>query len=61
METSIAEIYTLVDEPDRAIETLEPLLEVPCWISPGELRSDPVWEPLRTRPRLLALLRASDG
>jgi tetratricopeptide (TPR) repeat protein len=59
--THLAEIYTVVGEPDRAIEILEPLLRVPCWISVGELRSDPVWEPLRARPRLVALLRESDG
>ncbi len=48
--TRLAEIYTLVNEPEEALGTLEPLLAIPSWISPGELRSDPVGAPLRIHP-----------
>ncbi|MBA3894686.1 MAG: hypothetical protein H0X69_13540 [Gemmatimonadales bacterium] len=50
MLTRLAEIYTLVNEPEEALGTLEPLLAIPSWISPGELRSDPVGAPLRIHP-----------
>jgi len=53
--TRLAQIYTLVNEPDQALEVLEGLLSAPSWISPGELRSDPVWTPLRRHPRFAAL------
>jgi serine/threonine-protein kinase len=48
--TRLAEIYTLVKEPEQALNTLEPLLAIPSWISPAELRSDPIWTPLRAHP-----------
>jgi hypothetical protein len=53
--THLAEIYMLVNEPEEALGTLEPLLAIPSWISPGELRSDPLWAPLRGHPRFAQL------
>ena len=50
IQSRLAEIYMLVNEPDRAVATLEPLLEIPSWITPAELRSDPTWAPLRSHP-----------
>jgi TolB-like protein/Tfp pilus assembly protein PilF len=55
VSTRLAEIYTLVNEPDQALDTLEPLLTIPSWISPAELRSDPTWAPLRSHPRFAGL------
>jgi tetratricopeptide (TPR) repeat protein len=48
--TRLAEIYTLVNEPELALETLKPLLTIPSWITPAELRSDPTWARLRSHP-----------
>ena len=53
--TRLAEIYTLVNEPERALDILEVLLTIPSWISPAELRSDPIWAPLRAHPRFAGL------
>jgi hypothetical protein len=39
-----------VNEPEQALETLEPLLTIPSWITPAELRSDPTWARLRSHP-----------
>jgi serine/threonine protein kinase/Flp pilus assembly protein TadD len=57
--TRLALIYAVVDEPERAITTLAPLLSMPSWISPAELRSDPIWAPLRQHPRFAELLRSN--
>jgi serine/threonine-protein kinase len=53
--TRLAQVYTLVGEPDQALGILEGLLAIPSWISPGELRADPIWAPLRGHPRFVRL------
>lgn len=65
----LARIYMLVGEPDAALDHLEPLLRIPYHLSPGWLRIDPTWAPLRGNPRFQALIadskppsgRGSDG
>ena len=52
----LARIYTLVGEPDKAIDQLEPLLEVPCSLSPRWLAINPYFEPLRPNPRFQKLV-----
>jgi TolB-like protein len=52
----LARIYTLVGEPEKAIDALEPLLRVPYYLSPGWLRIDPDFAPLRGNPRFERLL-----
>jgi len=46
----------LNEEPDRALDHLEPLLRVPFYLSPGWLRLDPTFQPLRDSPRFQRLL-----
>jgi serine/threonine-protein kinase len=54
--THLAEIYTIVGEPEQAIATLRALLTIPSWISVPELRADPTWAPLRSHPRFAELV-----
>jgi tetratricopeptide (TPR) repeat protein len=56
----LAKIYTQVGETDKALGTLEELLSIPCDLSVGLLRLDPVWDPLRDHPRFHALLKKYD-
>ncbi len=49
-------IYLLTGERDKAIEGLERLLKVPYFLSPGWLRIDPTFQPLRGHPRFERLL-----
>ena len=54
----LARIYILVGEPDKALDQLEPLLKVPYYLSPGWLRIDPDFDPLRNNPRFQKLVSA---
>ena len=54
----LARIYMLVGEPEKALDRLEPLLKVPYYLSPGWLRIDPTFDPLRENPRFVALSEA---
>jgi tetratricopeptide (TPR) repeat protein len=55
-QLQLARIYLLNGEPDKALDRLEPLLRVPFYLSPGWLRLDPTFRPLRGNPRFQRLL-----
>jgi len=44
-----------VGETDAAIEHIRHLLSIASWLSPGLLRIDPRWAPLRNDPRFRKL------
>jgi tetratricopeptide (TPR) repeat protein len=52
----LAWIYLLVGEPDKAIDQLEALLKIPYFLSPGWLKVDPTFDPLRKNPRFQKLV-----
>jgi TolB-like protein/Flp pilus assembly protein TadD len=54
----LARVYAAAGEKSRAMDILERLLSNPGEAGPGMLRLDPAWDPLRSEPRFLALLRA---
>jgi serine/threonine-protein kinase len=56
MQHVLARIYLLTGEPDKAIDQLEALLKMPYFLSPGWLRIDPTFEPLRKHPRFRKLV-----
>jgi tetratricopeptide (TPR) repeat protein len=47
----VARIYVMTGHQDKAIDALEKLLQRPYYLSPGWLRVDPNFEPLRGNPR----------
>ena len=53
----LARIYILVGEPEKAMDQLEPLLKVPYNLSPGWLRIDPAFAPLKGNPRFERLIK----
>jgi serine/threonine-protein kinase len=54
--SDLARIYTLVGELDLAVDQLETILSVPGDFSVGEIRLDPMWDPLRGLPRFQQLV-----
>jgi tetratricopeptide (TPR) repeat protein len=58
-EHQLVRIYLLVGDPEKALDHLEPLLKVPYFLSPGWLRIDPMFDPLRANPRFQRLVNGS--
>jgi serine/threonine-protein kinase len=52
----LARIYILVGEPEKALDQIEPLLKMPYLLSPGWLRIDPAFAPLKGNPRFERML-----
>jgi len=52
----LVRIYIEVGEPGKALDRLEPLLQMPYYLSPGWLRIDPTFDPLRKHPRFRKLI-----
>jgi serine/threonine-protein kinase len=47
----LAVIYAWTGEKDRAFKRLEKAAKLPSYLSYGQLRLDPIWNPLRGDPR----------
>ncbi|HEY9505155.1 MAG TPA: tetratricopeptide repeat protein, partial [Gemmatimonadales bacterium] len=43
----LARVYASAGRHDKATAVLERLMATNSWITPAELRADPIWEPLR--------------
>jgi TolB-like protein/tetratricopeptide (TPR) repeat protein len=56
IQHQLARIDILVGEPEKALDQLEPLLKMPYYLSPGWLRIDPNFDPLRGNPRFQKLV-----
>lgn len=52
----LARVYLMANRPEQAIAILERLSRLPTWVSPAELRVDPIWDPLRNNPRFQRLV-----
>jgi serine/threonine protein kinase/tetratricopeptide (TPR) repeat protein len=57
----LVRIYILTGEHEKALDLLEPLLAIPFYLSPGWLRIDPTFDPLRKNPRFQKLANGVRG
>src|SRR5437762_13182311 len=48
----LAAIYAWTGEKDRALEQLDKAVHLPCYLSYGDLRLPPIWDPPRVDLRL---------
>jgi serine/threonine protein kinase/tetratricopeptide (TPR) repeat protein len=55
VQHQLVRVYILTGEPEKALDRLEPLLRTPYDLSPGMLRVDPNFDPLRRNPRFQRL------
>ncbi|MEO8439318.1 MAG: protein kinase [Spartobacteria bacterium] len=58
-EATRAQVYASLGERDSAIRELASLVQTPGGPSFGELKFDPIWDPLRDDPRFPGLLKAA--
>ncbi len=56
LEHQLARIEILVGEPEKALDRLERLVKIPYLLSPGWLKIDPNFDPLRKNPRFQRLV-----
>jgi TolB-like protein/Flp pilus assembly protein TadD len=61
LATNLAAIYAQVGERDLALEQLATLVEVPNGPTPGTLRVEPEWNPLRGDPRFQELCKGKQS
>ena len=59
IQHQLARIYLLLGEQEKALDQLEPLLRIPYYLSPGWLRVDPNFDPLRNNPRFRKLVEGT--
>ncbi|HEX2451397.1 MAG TPA: hypothetical protein VHJ69_09650, partial [Gemmatimonadales bacterium] len=55
LQHQMARSYILLGEPDKSLDLLEPLLKIPYFLSPGWLKIDPTFDPIRQHPRFQRL------
>jgi hypothetical protein len=53
----MATIYTIVGEPEKAIDELEIALSIPSWGSTKLFKADPLFAPLHKHPRFITLMK----
>jgi len=56
IQHQLVRIYMLVGDPEKALDQLDPLLKIPYYLSPGWLKIDPNFDPLRKNPRFQKLV-----
>ena len=54
---SMARIYSITGEAEKAIDLLEHSVQTPAGLTVHEIRMDPTWDTLRTHPRFQSLIK----
>jgi tetratricopeptide (TPR) repeat protein len=56
IQHQLARTYIAIGEYEKALDQLEPLLKMPYFLTPGWLKIDPNFDPLRNNPRFQKLV-----
>ena len=56
IQHQLVRVYILTGENEKALDMLEPLLKIPYHLTPGWLKIDPNFDPLRQTPRFKSLI-----
>jgi serine/threonine-protein kinase len=56
LQHQVVRVYILTGEHEKALDRLEELLRAPYYLSPGWLRIDPTFDPIRKHPRFVKLV-----
>lgn len=58
---TLAEVYVLVGEPDKALELLDGLLTRNTQVTVAGIKVNPIWDRVRQDPRFIAILKKHGG
>jgi TolB-like protein/Flp pilus assembly protein TadD len=58
---TLAEVYTLVGDYDKALELLDGLLSHPSPVTVAGVALNPIWDPVRQDPRFIAIVKKHGG
>lgn len=61
MTQNLAEVYAMVGEQEKAIDLVDGLLSRPSNLTVAILKLVPIWDPLRSNPRFIELLKKHSG
>jgi TolB-like protein/Tfp pilus assembly protein PilF len=58
---TLAEIYVIVGEYDKALPIVDGLLSRPAQVTVAQLKMSPLWDPVRQDPRFIAIIKKHGG
>jgi len=58
---TLAEVYAVVGEYDKALTIVDGLLSRPAQLTIAQLKMSPLWDPIRQDPRFIAMLQKHGG
>jgi hypothetical protein len=58
---TLAEIYMIVGEYDKALPLVDGLLSRPTQVTVAQLKLNPLWDPVRQDPRFIDILKRHGG
>jgi TolB-like protein/Flp pilus assembly protein TadD len=58
---TLAEIYVIVGEYDKALPIIDGLLSRPSQVTVAQLKMSPLWDPVRQDPRFIAIIKKHGG